>query len=165
MKGNSHVVIGALGGVIACCTPSPSPTIGMVLACMVVGGITALVPDIDHRHSTISHKVGILRWVVFWLPHRGFTHSLLAVALVGAGAWALVGAGVPVVVGISLVVGYASHIVADMLTVRGVMLLYPKNIFVGFPIRIRTGGIIEALIAFMCACALVYLLVAKTAGF
>jgi len=164
MKGNSHVVIGALGGAIIGCTPHSSPSVGMVLACMVVGGIIALVPDIDHRHSTISHKVGVLRWFVFWLPHRGFTHSLMAVALVGAGAWALVGAGVPAELSISLVVGYGSHIVADMLTVRGVMLLYPKKIFVGFPIRIRTGGIIEGLIAFLCACVLVYLL-AKTAGF
>lgn len=90
--------------------------------------VTCLLPDIDHPKSLLGQRLSwISRPVARVFGHRGFTHSLLAV---GAGVallqlkfpadWLL-----PADVFQSMVVGYLSHIVADMLTPAGVPLLWP----------------------------------------
>ncbi|WP_075181653.1 metal-dependent hydrolase [Pantoea sp. 1.19] len=90
--------------------------------------LTCLLPDIDHPKSLLGQR---LKWlskpIARIFGHRGFTHSLLAVAggvfllkvKLPADSWlppdALQG----------MVVGYLSHIIADMLTPAGVPLLWP----------------------------------------
>lgn len=90
--------------------------------------LTCLLPDIDHPRSTLGQR---FRWlsqpIARAFGHRGFTHSLLAV--IGGVAllqlklpqeWVL-----PADVFQGMVLGYLSHIVADMLTPAGVPLLWP----------------------------------------
>jgi len=60
-----------------------------------------------------------------WLNHRGLTHTVWAVL-----AWTAIGWGFERATGIAGVAsvctaGYASHVLADMLTPQGVKLLYP----------------------------------------
>ncbi|BAN95988.1 hypothetical protein E05_12220 [Plautia stali symbiont] len=88
--------------------------------------LTCLLPDIDHPKSVLGQR---LKWlsqpIARAFGHRGFTHSLLAVAV---SLW-LFQINVPadrflpadVLQGMTL--GYLSHIVADMLTPAGVPLL------------------------------------------
>ncbi|MCU5774913.1 metal-dependent hydrolase [Erwiniaceae bacterium BAC15a-03b] len=90
--------------------------------------LTCLLPDIDHPKSLLGQR---LKWisqpVARIFGHRGFTHSLLAVL----GGLALFQMNVPadgplpadVLQG--MVLGYLSHIAADMLTPAGVPLLWP----------------------------------------
>ncbi len=90
--------------------------------------LTCLLPDIDHPRSLLGQR---LKWISHPIArifgHRGFTHSLLAVAV---SLW-LFQLNVPadwflpadVLQGLTL--GYLSHIVADMLTPAGVPLLWP----------------------------------------
>lgn len=90
--------------------------------------LTSLVPDIDHPKSFLGQR---LKWISYPIArlcgHRGFTHSLLAVL---AGLM-LLQLNIPtdwlfpadVLQG--MVLGYLSHIVADMLTPAGVPLLWP----------------------------------------
>ena len=52
--------------------------------------------------------------------HRGFSHSLVALALVGYGAWMLCR---PIAVAVA--VGYASHLALDLTNKRGAKLLWP----------------------------------------
>lgn len=56
------------------------------------------------------------------LKHRGITHSLLALAVV-----AVLSVLVYQPLAFAVIGGYASHLCADMLTPRGVPLLYPWN--------------------------------------
>jgi inner membrane protein len=90
--------------------------------------LTCLLPDIDHPKSTLGQR---FRWIsqpvarVF--GHRGFTHSLLAV-LGGVALFHLKVPKdwvIPADVFQGLVLGYLSHIAADMLTPAGVPLLWP----------------------------------------
>ncbi len=90
--------------------------------------LTCLLPDIDHPKSLLGQR---LKWisgpVARAFGHRGFTHSLLAVL----GALALFQINMPQDGLIpadalqGMVVGYLSHIAADMLTPAGVPLLWP----------------------------------------
>ncbi|MGB9097218.1 metal-dependent hydrolase [Erwinia sp.] len=90
--------------------------------------LTCLLPDIDHPKSTLGQR---FKWIsqpiarVF--GHRGFTHSLLAV-LGGVALFHLQVPKdwvIPADVFQGLVLGYLSHIAADMLTPAGVPLLWP----------------------------------------
>ena len=125
----THVVSG-----VACylMTPNPSPT-GVVVA--MVG---SLLPDIDHSASTLG-KFLPLHW---FLKHRGFTHSLLALALtMGLGAWYLSPGNA-----LALSIGYASHLVLDCLNRQGCPLLWPAKKYYRL-MSIRCGSIFEYLVA------------------
>jgi len=99
--------------------------------------LTCLLPDIDHPKSLLGQR---LKWISQPIArafgHRGFTHSLLAVAV---SLW-LFQINVPadwllpadVLQGMTL--GYLSHIVADMLTPAGVPLLWPIRMRFRFPV-------------------------------
>lgn len=90
--------------------------------------LTCLMPDIDHPKSLLGQR---LKWlsqpIARAFGHRGFTHSLLAVA----GGVALLqlklpdGWIIPADAFQGMILGYLSHIVADMLTPAGVPLLWP----------------------------------------
>ena len=90
--------------------------------------LTCLLPDIDHPKSFLGQRLSwVSKPVARAFGHRGFTHSLLAVF----GALALFYLKVPDSWIIpadalqGLVLGYLSHILADMLTPAGVPLLWP----------------------------------------
>ncbi|MXP66217.1 metal-dependent hydrolase [Pantoea sp. Nvir] len=92
--------------------------------------LTCLLPDIDHPKSLLGRRVKWLSYsVAHTFGHRGFTHSLLAVAFVlclfqinvNNKGWLLL----PTDVLQSLTLGYTSHIAADILTPAGVPLLWP----------------------------------------
>ncbi|QKJ86995.1 metal-dependent hydrolase [Paramixta manurensis] len=90
--------------------------------------LTCLLPDIDHPKSVLGQR---LKWIsqpiARLFGHRGFTHSLLAVL----GALALFhlhmprDGWLPADAFQGMVLGYLSHIAADMLTPAGVPLLWP----------------------------------------
>ncbi|WP_392588583.1 metal-dependent hydrolase [Serratia ureilytica] len=90
--------------------------------------LTSLLPDIDHPKSVLGQR---LRWLAIPIArafgHRGFTHSLLAIA----GGMALFQLDVPRSWPIpadalhAMIIGYFSHLLADMLTPAGVPLLWP----------------------------------------
>ncbi|MBT0723230.1 metal-dependent hydrolase [Rosenbergiella sp. S61] len=96
----------------------------LIPACL----LTSLLPDIDHPRSLLGQR---LRWISLPISrifgHRGFTHSLIAVAI---GVFLLINKLpanllVPNDVIQGMVLGYLSHILADMLTPAGVPLLWP----------------------------------------
>ncbi|MBG6247879.1 MULTISPECIES: metal-dependent hydrolase [Symbiopectobacterium] len=90
--------------------------------------LTALLPDIDHPKSVLGQR---LRWIsgpvarAFW--HRGFTHSLLAIVAVICFIRLQLPADWPIPTDAyhAILIGYLSHIMADMLTSAGVPLLWP----------------------------------------
>lgn len=110
MRGPTHV----LGGVVAAALlPHTS------LATLALGGIGALLPDLDHPRSALGRMMpgsGVLYWTV---GHRTVTHSALALALV----WGLT-MSLPAPVHVGLAVGFASHLLLDAVS-GGVPLLWP----------------------------------------
>lgn len=98
--------------------------------------------------------LGALSWLVRRVvSHRGFTHTVFCTAIIGLVAtWAslrLVGSWVP---GVALAIGYASHLVTDAMTYRGVDLfepLVPLTIHVLPPgLRFGNGGVREGVAVF-----------------
>lgn len=130
-----------------------------------VGGLCALIPDIDHPQSAIRRKTGILgTMAAFWMNHRGITHTLLAAALVALLSAALL----PELIAATIAGAYLSHLVLDACTISGVPLLGPLTWrrFHLLPAiaRVRTGSLREqgALLAMV---VVVFLSEASRAGY
>ncbi|MGL4932802.1 MAG: metal-dependent hydrolase [Aeromonas sp.] len=88
---------------------------------------SALLPDLDHPRSVLGQR---LPWISKPLSrlfgHRGFTHSLLAVAIAIWGLnQSLPPDTLPVAVKDALIIGYLSHLLGDWLTPAGIPLLWP----------------------------------------
>ncbi len=114
----SHLVVGLAcwaGAAAAWHLPADPVTLGLVL-------LGAVLPDIDHPSSWIGRRLWFVsRPLALLVGHRGLTHSALAVVagivvlrLAGLGGWQA-----------PLVVGYLSHLAADLVTVGGIPLLWP----------------------------------------
>ncbi|MFF3598653.1 metal-dependent hydrolase [Kitasatospora indigofera] len=99
MMGHSHAVSGAM--LYAGSAPFLPPLLlhttlqpADILMGTVLCAGAALLPDLDHHDGTIANFLGpvskVLCRFVAWISggHRHATHSLLFVALMGAGSWA-----------------------------------------------------------------------------
>jgi len=103
----------------------------------------SLLPDIDHVKSKIGRMVPILSKLVFLMfGHRSFFHSLLFIFLL----WIILHLVAPFSFVIGLLLGTGSHLLGDMMTHRGIKLLYPLAWNVRFPLTFKTGGMIEYLL-------------------
>ncbi len=140
MLARSHIVMGvALGGVLAATNGQhlDAQTIGLV-------ALGALLPDIDHPGSAVGRRVRVISVPLSAIfGHRGFTHSLLAL---GGCLAALVMGGWGQMWVQPLVIGYLSHLLADMLTPSGVPLFWPYRRSFSFPLTVKTGSVGEYMI-------------------
>lgn len=116
-----------IGFAIGAQSASPLPE-AILLA--FVSQSAALLPDLDLKLK---------------IKHRGVTHSLLALFIVGA----LIGWFGHEWITAAAVLGYASHLFLDLLTIHGIELLYPWHRRINL-LRFRTGGVIDG-IFFACA--------------
>ena len=97
----------------------------LILDCAVGGGMFRYVTG----HWGVAVGAGLLGFLLLLIAgsrteHRTFTHSLLGMALFcGAVRFACRPAAVP------FLIGYASHLAADLLNLRGVQLLFPVRWF------------------------------------
>lgn len=99
--------------------------------------LTSLLPDIDHPRSVLGRR---FYWISVPIArifgHRGFTHSILAI-LCGIGFFRLAlfsSCSVPTDSLQAMIIGYFSHLFADMLTPVGVPLLWPCRCRLSVPI-------------------------------
>ncbi len=124
---------------------------------IIAGGLlTCLLPDIDHPHSFLGQR---LKWlslpIARMFGHRGFTHSLLAI-MGGIMLFTLqVTPGlIPLDAFHGMIIGYLSHIIADMLTPAGVPLLWPCRWRFRLPIlQSQKGNQLERI---LCLAVLVF---------
>ena len=150
MNGTTHAIfgVGALAGTALVMGVEPA------MYAYPAAVVAAWLPDMDNPRSTLGNGLGryknplmnavtrplswALRVVSFFLiravGHRTLTHSLLGFAAFALPVWLLLGAFPDLV--LALVVGYASHLVADALNTPGVPLLWP----LGWRLRLLPGG-------------------------
>ncbi|WP_242662272.1 metal-dependent hydrolase [Teichococcus deserti] len=136
----SHIALGAAAWFAA------APRLGLPALDPAMLGLAvcgALLPDIDHPKSWMGKRlrpISTLLGAVF--GHRGMTHSLLAVA---ACVFLMLRQEVPLAISAPLVVGYLSHLAADLLTPGGLRLAWPLRGTYALPLC-RTGSPFEPLV-------------------
>ncbi|MDC9616110.1 metal-dependent hydrolase [Xenorhabdus khoisanae] len=105
---------------------------------MLPGALLAsLLPDIDHPSSTLGRLFRFISIPIARLcGHRGFTHSLLALIAGITLFQTEIPPDWPIPTDFihAMVVGYISHLIADMLTPAGIPLLWPLRIRFCIPI-------------------------------
>lgn len=144
MMATTHTVIGlAAFSTVAVTTGTP-----VTLPTLALAALGALTPDIDHTGSWLGRRTFPLSLLCGLLVgHRGATHSLLALGVVGLAAW-IWASHLPSELALAFMVGYWSHLLADWNTCGGIPLLWPLKQKTCTPWAIQTGGAIELLVFF-----------------
>ena len=136
----SHVVVGVAAWTWA------APHLGLpVMNPLELGlaAVGALLPDIDHPSSWVGRRARLVsRPMAAMIGHRGITHSFVAVLVC---LIFLRWEGISRAVVDPLIVGYLSHLAADLLTTSGLRLAWPsaKRQAIGL---CRTGSFTETAI-------------------
>lgn len=147
---------------------------GTLAACATFG---ALLPDLDASESKIKHlKLLGTQIKPFFLPsqvihktdqHRGLLHSLMGFGMVavvfGSLIWWVGWAPIA-----ALLLGYASHLLADSATKSGLRLFYPRHDrFYLMPVgwRITTGSSVEDVVMVGAALTATFLLLSQLQPF
>lgn len=138
MIGSTHMIIGFGTGMIV----SSGAGLPHAVAGGCLGAVVALLPDIDHPNSRVSHALGIFALPFRLIPHRTTTHAIWIPLLLGGLYFTY-----PYWLTATVAIAYTSHILADMITPRGVPLFYPLSRRAWGLGLIRTGGILERVLA------------------
>ncbi len=95
------------------------------------GLITCLLPDLDHPRSFYGNKLKFIsKFIYSNIGHRKITHSLLFFIILNLLIFILnlfIKSNLDIVYG--MILGYLSHIVADINTPMGVYLFWPFSTF------------------------------------
>lgn len=131
----------------------------LTLSAAIVGNIVgALIPDMDQASNRLwdllpmgDHLAKVFRRLFY--KHRTLSHSILGMVII----YKLLDWGLPQllnpthvdshIVFVSVMIGYASHLLADSLTKEGLPLFFPLPFEIGIPpiryFRITTGKFVE----------------------
>ena len=147
MTGKTHLSCGILVGasIVSYCDTDLFTSITVV----TLAALSSIFPDICHTRSKVGRKFKLLSWIIRLL----FGHRFIA--LIGLLLYLF---QAPIYYGSAIIAGMISHIILDMLTPRGVKLLYPLPINVKFPVTFKTGGAVDAALATALTIGAVYLL-------
>jgi inner membrane protein len=147
MMAGSHVAVGVAVWVWA------APHLGLPALDplpLALAGIGSLLADVDHPQSWVGLRLRMIsRPLAAMVGHRGITHSLLAVIVCGV---LLRWAGFSRTAVDAVVVGYLSHLAADLLTSSGLRLMWPLRRRFAIPLC-KTGSATEWIIV---ACAVTW---------
>jgi inner membrane protein len=143
MMGRNHVATGILTGSGAAWLSHMNP--GQAAAFIGITSACALLPDFDHPNAIGPRSFGWLGRTLAWVigsifGHRGITHSVLGVGVLGAGMAFI--PHLPAFCYWAVILGCFTHIAGDMCTVSGVPLFWPldRDFRIGV---MRTGHFFE----------------------
>lgn len=99
----------------------------------------SIIPDLDEPRSKINQWLGIFgKIIAFFTRHRGILHSLVLYIIVFFVMKHYLG----LYYAKGFFLGYIAHILGDIISLRGVELLYPLSSFkIKGPMRV--GGLLE----------------------
>ena len=115
MMGRTHLVI-ALFFVLIFVSAMPNKLVFVPVAL-----IAAILPDIDSANSKIGHYK-ILRFLQFFVRHRGMMHSFTFCILVSV----LFAFFIPMLA-FPFFLGYGLHLLADSMTFEGIQPFWPSS--------------------------------------
>ena len=143
MTGKTHASCGFLVGALAIEYYETDLFISVTVVTLAI--ISSLLPDICHAQSRIGGRFKFISIIIRLLfGHRTFTHSILFVSIIAALLYMI---QTPNYYLITIICGLLSHVILDMLTPRGVKLLYPIPISIKFPVQFKTGGLVDLSLA------------------
>lgn len=143
MTGKTHTSCGFLVGALAIEYYETDLFISVTVVTLAI--ISSLLPDICHAQSRIGRRFKFISIIIRLLfGHRTFTHSILFVSIIAALLYMI---QTPNYYLITIICGLLSHVILDMLTPRGVKLLYPIPISIKFPVQFKTGGLVDLSLA------------------
>lgn len=139
MMGKTHRLAGLSAGILvgSKLIVSPYTPEQFIIAGAFMGACTvgSLLPDIDHQNSLISKKMKLTSKIVSSLfEHRGVTHAPLIHAFILGILYLTINIYLSEYVFVSyickallsgLYLGILTHIILDLLTIKGVPLLFP----------------------------------------
>lgn len=132
MMGPTHFLIGGAAWLAGLVAVGHQPALNVAVVGWAIASVAALLPDIDSKNSLASKMLGpvtmFLSWVIRSLfgGHRKITHSIIGLVLAGFLGYSLTHYWhMPVWIDAAIMVGLASHVVADMATREGCPLLWP----------------------------------------
>lgn len=117
-------------------------TIVFVSSILIIGIISSQLPVI---------LIGIFLSVLIFSPHRGYSHSILSVIASLILLKYVFKAYDIADYSVYFSLGLLSHIIADMFTEQGVMLLFPLRKKISFPITTKTGSKVEKIISVLAS--------------
>jgi len=126
MMFKTHLAVGFLAGLFAITYLHP----GNQILFMFLVLLGSALPDIDHPESKVGKRFKPFNYL---LEHRGFFHSLFALVLVFIIAKLITNN--QIMIG-AVLIGYLSHILADILNEQGIMPFHPFS-------RFRLSGFIK----------------------
>ncbi|WP_053017794.1 metal-dependent hydrolase [Staphylococcus haemolyticus] len=154
MTGKTHVSAGLLVGALT--TEHFQTDLFSTVTVICLSVVSSLLPDICHTGSKIGRKLKLLSLIIRLLfGHRTFTHSLLFIGII---VFLLNLIQTPTYYLVSIIGGMASHVILDMLTQRGVKLLYPIPLTIKFPFTFKTGGLVDVSLATALSIGALYIL-------
>ncbi len=97
---------------------------------------SSLLPDIDHINSFIGNKFKNISYFIYKIfGHRTITHSLIILYLLYILIFNIkfLFYNISISIKYGVFIGYLSHILADMLTIKGINFFWPFKIYFKFP--------------------------------
>ena len=177
MTARTHDII-SFASLITCAAyfPPKDLNISTTFAALVGSVIGALIPDMDQATNQLwdllpaGNIIGkILRNLM--LEHRSISHSILGAyifykILIFVTPKLLNPDYINIqLIVISIMVGFISHMAADMITKEGIPLFFPIPFRIGFPpfetLRITTGKFMEKIVVFPGVLAYIVLIVSN----
>lgn len=146
----THIAAGALAGAIVIKVSSAPPKLWPLI--IGTSMLASLIPDFDKKGSKASRTVpgsGLIIGAI--TSHRGFLHSLAAMALLSAGLY-IFWPDLKREIWLAFTAGALSHLFVDTINPQGVQWLWPLKIkpslarILPWPFSFTTGSKIETTI-------------------
>ncbi|EHJ09211.1 metal-dependent hydrolase [Staphylococcus simiae] len=154
MTGKTHASCGVLVGALT--TQYFHTDLFSSVTIIIIATIASLLPDICHTQSKIGRRFKVISFFIrLFIGHRTFTHSILFIILIASLLHLIY---TPIYYMAAVIAGLASHIILDMLTPKGVKLLYPLPFDIKSPITFKTGGLLDLSLATALTIGAVYVL-------
>lgn len=144
--GKTHLVTAIAASELVCIlTPLSLPHAAVFCAGGALGG---LLPDLDHKNSTITHHTGFFgQFLNLFFSHRGVMHTIFFWALALSAIGLIFSGFTPLVYFLrGALFGVFTHLVLDSMNSHGIMWLYPFTIKRFHLLGIKSNGAVNQML-------------------